>query len=440
MRFRSLCFGAAFVLTLAAAGTLFWLAASVASPSIPTESGTANVAVVRQFYAAVNHVLRTGETGDLEHVAATDLVEHAVPRGLPPTRDGLVADLTALRATWPKLQLQLDQVMAQDDLVSARVRVLGTGAGTFLGLPLPVPVTVWGTGELFRVAGGQIIEEWGDPERLALFEPWQQTQLNLGLSSGRGMLLQRVTYDLAARGGGMARLGPQLLYLEAGALLMTIERSPGIPATIIRATPDGAAPAPAVLHLGVETRLEAGDLVSLPDAVSYTLRNPDVTPTTFLALAIQTEYADEGREGEVRPAWPIVVAPGIAVQNLAGDSVSFAVGPLGQSAIALGHVTLPSGAEFSPHKVQGAELYTVDTGSARLTLASGSAVVRRAGGVVQSLTADNGPSADLSAGDGVLVEAGAASRLANTGGEPATLLVVTLRPGSYDLLPRQNPR
>lgn len=146
MRFRSVFLGAVFVLALATAGTFFWLAATVASPRVSTATASTNIAVVRQFYAAVNRVLRTGDTGDLEHVVASDLVEHAVPRGLPPTRDGLEADLNALRATWPGIQLQLDQVVAQDDLVIARARVLGTGSGTFLGLPLPAPAVAWAPG------------------------------------------------------------------------------------------------------------------------------------------------------------------------------------------------------------------------------------------------------------------------------------------------------
>jgi len=417
---RSVALLGAFVLTFATAATFLWLAATVRVPPVAAGDSAPAVGVVRAFYAAANADLRTGDVSALERVVAPDLLDHALPQGLASTRAGLEDDLRALRATYPGLQLQPGPVSGHDGLVAAGVRVAAGGRGAFLGLPLPAPATAWAGSDFFRIAGDQVVERWGEPDGQALFQPWQQTALDLPLAPRQVVSWQRVALAPGASTSGFALLGPEVLYVTGGAPTVAVDASSAVTTLRTPGAAAGAVASPQALPRGRATTLAPGDLLLLPLYVPYTLRNPGIAPAAFLALGSQLVPEDTGAA-----ALPFLEGAGITVQNLVGASTDVPVGP---AVAALGQATLPPGAAIPAHRATGPELFAVESGSLTLAVTARQASVRRAAdGAVELVRPPAGP-ATLGAGDGALVAAGAVASLRNDGAEPVTLLVATLRP------------
>ena len=75
------------------------LAAALRAPTAPAApSFLASEVLARRFYAAVDDVLRTGDTALLADIAAPAIVEHPARAGAAPGRDGLAHALLSLRA------------------------------------------------------------------------------------------------------------------------------------------------------------------------------------------------------------------------------------------------------------------------------------------------------------------------------------------------------
>lgn len=64
-------------------------------------------------------------------------------------------------STFPDLRVVVHDVVAQDDLVAARVTFTGTQRGTFLGAPPSGRLVRFEAMEFFRVVDGVIRESWG---------------------------------------------------------------------------------------------------------------------------------------------------------------------------------------------------------------------------------------------------------------------------------------
>lgn len=103
--------------------------------------------------------------GDIEvarELVAGDLIDHNAMPGQPPGLEGQLWALAAIRRAFPDLAFTADVVAASGDLVAGRWTMTGTNTGPFdlFGLP-PTrrPVTMTGQ-EIFRAAGGKLVEVW----------------------------------------------------------------------------------------------------------------------------------------------------------------------------------------------------------------------------------------------------------------------------------------
>ncbi len=75
---------------------------------------------------------------------------------------------TALSGAFPDLKITHDDVVAEGDKVLIRWTARGTHRGEFQGIaPTGKAVTVTGV-DLFRIAGGKIVELWQEADRLGM--------------------------------------------------------------------------------------------------------------------------------------------------------------------------------------------------------------------------------------------------------------------------------
>ena len=124
----------------------------------------ANKEIVRRYQEAYN-------ANNLD--ALVDLVAEAVlmPKSLPGFPAGLEGAKAIHRTTltgMPDFHTKIEDLIGEGDLVAARIRMTGTHTGEFFGIP-PTGKHVDVTGMYFaRIAGGKIVEHWGEEDGLSL--------------------------------------------------------------------------------------------------------------------------------------------------------------------------------------------------------------------------------------------------------------------------------
>ena len=387
---------------LAALTALSLLGAVVAvrPPGIPAEADgpreAANRALAYRFYAAANTAIADGDTTPLVALVAPDFVEWSIPPDAGPDRDGLVRRVLALHATTPGLRLGVEAVAADGDLVIAAVRVHTADPPTFLGLRLRDAWTGWGPVDVFRVAGGRIVERWGPATDPAPPAPALRVALTIPPPEHRTLAVARVTLAPGARHVAPARSGPRLLLAESGA----VDVSP----TSRDATPPAA--------------VRTGEHLILPAGASFAVRNTGRSPALLLDVSIAAvPYSDTAGDDSRGMA-----QKGVAVEVLARDLLVAVPSP--STILALGETTLDPGERLTWSPAAGPVLVRVEAGT--LDLVATGSVPWVDGSVSRRSAADVG--AELGPGGSALLEAGAAAEVRAAPGGPATLLVLTLLP------------
>ncbi len=124
-----------------------------------------NKLVMRRFVEFIN----TGSEKLAKELISPDAVFH-VPGRPEPMRgpDGYLAIIGMMRSGFPDIQWTLEEMIAEDDKVAARFTMRGTHQGSFFGVPpTGKPIAVQAM-NFYRLAGGQFIEERGQPDLLGL--------------------------------------------------------------------------------------------------------------------------------------------------------------------------------------------------------------------------------------------------------------------------------
>src|SRR6266851_34162 len=110
---------------------------------------------------------------DLDAVFAEvspDYVDHELQAGMPPGADGTRQFFTMLLAAFPDMEPTVEQLLAEGDLVVARMTIRGTQSGPFLGIPPTGKHAAWSIIDLYRLAGGKLVEHWGLSDQVALLQ------------------------------------------------------------------------------------------------------------------------------------------------------------------------------------------------------------------------------------------------------------------------------
>ena len=102
----------------------------------------------------------TADLDALDAIVAPDLVNHAAPPGVPPTREGLAQLAQAFEAGIPAYRVAVEDQVAEGDLVATRATVSGTHTGPFLGIPATGRSFVVPAVFFDRVVGGRVVEHW----------------------------------------------------------------------------------------------------------------------------------------------------------------------------------------------------------------------------------------------------------------------------------------
>lgn len=125
-----------------------------------------NKAIAQRAVEAIN----AGDFALLESLVAPDGADHAVPPGMPPTRDSAIQFLTMFRAAFPDLHYTLEDVIAEGDRVVQRATASGTMKGEFLGMPATGKSATWSEIHIVRLKDGKIVEHWASVDQLGMLQ------------------------------------------------------------------------------------------------------------------------------------------------------------------------------------------------------------------------------------------------------------------------------
>jgi steroid delta-isomerase-like uncharacterized protein len=126
-----------------------------------------NKAFMQRFTEFIN----TGSEKLAAEVVSPDAIFY-VPGSPEPMRGpaGYLTIIRMMRSGFPDIQWTLEEMITEGDKVAARFIMRGTHRGPFFGVPptgKPIEVQAM---NFYRLSGGQIVEERGQPDLLGLLQ------------------------------------------------------------------------------------------------------------------------------------------------------------------------------------------------------------------------------------------------------------------------------
>jgi predicted ester cyclase len=128
----------------------------------------------------VLEVFNAGSPEMLEALVAPGFVDHALPPGMPPNRDGLKTMIASLRQAFPDLEYTIDDQIAEGDTLAQRLTGRGTMKGELMGMTPTGKSAAWQEMHFLRFdANGLLAEHWDLTDSLGML-----VQLGLGSAGG----------------------------------------------------------------------------------------------------------------------------------------------------------------------------------------------------------------------------------------------------------------
>jgi steroid delta-isomerase-like uncharacterized protein len=126
-----------------------------------------NKAIARRIF---EEVWNESNLDVIDELYTKDVVNHALPPGLPPGIDGFKAFAGMYLSAFPDTKMTVDDQITDGDKVVTRWTGTGTQTGELMGIP-PTGKRVTVTGIDFqRIAGGKIVESWGQFDQMGMMQ------------------------------------------------------------------------------------------------------------------------------------------------------------------------------------------------------------------------------------------------------------------------------
>ena len=127
-----------------------------------------NKAVVRQL---IEEVINQKNLSLGEELMAADYIEHEeTPPGIPTGIEGTKILFTMLHSAFPDFKATIKDLIAEGDKVVVYMTWSGTQQGEWMGMPPSGKRMSIGVIDIFRVAGGKLVEHWGLTDSMAMMQ------------------------------------------------------------------------------------------------------------------------------------------------------------------------------------------------------------------------------------------------------------------------------
>jgi steroid delta-isomerase-like uncharacterized protein len=127
----------------------------------------------------IQELFSKGDLDAVDRYLDPEFVNHDLPfPGAPAGREGMRLAAASFRQALPDWHSDLEQMLTEDDIVVERFTASGThSGGPLLGVPATGKTITLAGINIFRLAGGRIVERWGRLDEAGLLR-------QLGLIAG----------------------------------------------------------------------------------------------------------------------------------------------------------------------------------------------------------------------------------------------------------------
>jgi len=125
-----------------------------------------NKEIVRRYQEIYN----SNNLEDLGEVLAEDLATPKMMAGMPPGLEGAKRVHETTLLGMPDWHTQIDDLIAEDDKVVARITMTGTHTGDFWGFPATGKKVQFTGIYIVRIQDGKIVEHWGEEDGISLMQ------------------------------------------------------------------------------------------------------------------------------------------------------------------------------------------------------------------------------------------------------------------------------
>ena len=125
----------------------------------------AHKVLVCRFYAALDE----GNLAGAYELLAPSYRVH-VPGNPEQTLEGYQQSATQLYVAFPDLRHNIEDMVAEGDKVVTRLTAHGTNTGNFSGIPPTGKAVAVSEIAVFRIADGQIVEQWPQSDTLGMMQ------------------------------------------------------------------------------------------------------------------------------------------------------------------------------------------------------------------------------------------------------------------------------
>jgi len=126
-----------------------------------------NKALLQRFY---DEVINGRNLDLIDELLSDDFVEHEEFPGIPPTREGVRQTFSMFYAAFPDIHFRVDDMLAEADLVAARVTVTGTHEGAFMGIPATGRSVEIAVMDMVGYRDGKATAHWGLSDMVTLLQ------------------------------------------------------------------------------------------------------------------------------------------------------------------------------------------------------------------------------------------------------------------------------
>lgn len=134
---------------------------------------TENKAAARRL---IDEIFNKKNLAAIDEIFAGSYVEHGLPPGMPPGREGFKAFAAGYVAAFPDLKIKIETEFGEGDLIAHRLGCSGTMKGEFLGMKPTGKTGSWDEFHIGRFdASGKLVEHWGTANMMMMMN-------SLGLS------------------------------------------------------------------------------------------------------------------------------------------------------------------------------------------------------------------------------------------------------------------
>jgi predicted ester cyclase len=123
-----------------------------------------------QFRRAYEEVLNRGELSGVDELIAPEFLNHEAPPGRDRGPESMRGLANMLRTAFPDLHFEIEELVAEGDIVAGRLTMSGTHDGPLMGMPPTGRAVRQDHMHFVRYREGKAVEHWGVRDELGMMQ------------------------------------------------------------------------------------------------------------------------------------------------------------------------------------------------------------------------------------------------------------------------------